>query len=486
MTLPVWRWQLPWPSLVISLVSLPIASAFILVGPTISPIPSSIRYHPRWNSPRPSRRASSRISSSYDSDHQGLSLDVLSSCPALQRLELSRDEIAAIKKRFDGRTPRKHHHQNDDVNQGIRIIAGIETNLAYFEQRLGLTVEQLRMVVVGYPPVLSLGLETNLMPTIAFFDDALNGGSINTHDDNDIDARRHQSRIAAFLSESPSLLEYNVAKRLVPRLEQVREMASKGAGCDDPVDENMLRAIATLTDSRFESWLLQNNETQSSGDELTVDNSNAENIVNLNSDDEKQSPPPRQPNDPSAYVIVSNLQSGGNIGNIVRSASIFGCEECIVVGQKRYRLTGDHGSRFDLPRRHVYSHSDAADYLRAKGVRIYGVEITEDAAPIMQYERETGIVKFPFDTEGGWSGAAFLFGNEGMGLSVRQREICDEFLFIPQNRGGTGDGGGGGSASMNVACAAAVILQAYCVWAGYSSARLEGEKFLADKRDNRM
>ena len=97
------------------------------------------------------------------------------------------------------------------------------------------------------------------------------------------------------------------------------------------------------------------------------------------------------------------------------------------------------------------------------------------AAPIMQYDQETGVMRFPFDRQ--WSGAAFIFGNEGAGLSVKQKEICDEFIFIPQTRGGTRDGGG--SASMNVACAATVILQAYSTWAGYSDAPREGEKFVA-------
>mmetsp|Transcript_25400 Transcript_25400/g.53655 ORF Transcript_25400/g.53655 Transcript_25400/m.53655 type:complete len:284 (+) Transcript_25400:214-1065(+) len=201
----------------------------------------------------------------------------------------------------------------------------------------------------------------------------------------------------------------------------------------------------------------------------------------------KQQQQQRQPiNNPSAYVIVSNLQSGGNIGNIVRSASIFGCEECIVVGQKRYRMTGDHGSRLDLPQRHIWTHADVKEYLGEKRVRIYGIEIMENASPIMQYDRETGVVTFPFESEcEGWSGSAFIFGNEGQGLSTKQREICDEFLFIPQNRGGrsredsvVGSREKVGSASMNVACAAAVVLQAYSMWAGYSEARFEGEKFL--------
>lgn len=36
---------------------------------------------------------------------------------------------------------------------------------------------------------------------------------------------------------------------------------------------------------------------------------------------------------PECYVVVGNIHSGANIGRIVRSASVFGVAECIVVGQ---------------------------------------------------------------------------------------------------------------------------------------------------------
>jgi hypothetical protein len=42
--------------------------------------------------------------------------------------------------------------------------------------------------------------------------------------------------------------------------------------------------------------------------------------------------------------------------------------------------------------------------------------------------------------------------------------------YIPQARGGrseVGDGKNNGGASLNVACAAAVVLQAYALWAGF-------------------
>ncbi|KAK1732548.1 SpoU family RNA methyltransferase [Skeletonema marinoi] len=415
-----------------------------------------------------------------------------------RRLHLTPDETKLIQNRIGGITPRKKKKKLQNCNNAIddNVTAGkeqptMERNLAYLEEHLGMTMEQLRRIVVGYPLVLKMK-EANLMSAVEFFANALwydvDGGDVDSsHTSISYDLQEdYKKRLAAFLCESPQLLEYNVEKRLKPRLERLRiakenqakEVGSAAAEAEG-VDEEMLRSIATLTESRFETWLLQiiNGTPKSDGD----NNEAATQLV--------PPQPQRQPNNnPSAYVILSNLQSGGNIGNIVRSASIFGCEECIVVGQKRYRMTGDHGSRLDLPQRHMWSHADVKEYLDEKRVRIYGIEIMENASPIMQYDRETGVVKFPFEAEceGGWSGSAFIFGNEGQGLSTKQREICDEFLFIPQNRGGSGgseDNFAGrdkvGSASMNVACAAAVVLQAYSMWAGYSEARFEGEKFLS-------
>lgn len=364
------------------------------------------------------------------------------------------------------------------------------------------------MLVVGYPPLLGFNLDTNLMPTVEFFGNALQDANdpdakVGDNDDDSIGVdnnnemnrqRRHRNQLATFLCKSPSLLEYNVAKRLVPRLARVRQMmlsvggdksddGSGGSPSTTRLDEEMLYTIATLTDSRFDTWLLHQNNS-----ETTRANNEDGGIagsavgVNINRHEKQQQQQQRNLNHPSSHVIVSNLQSGGNIGNIIRSASIFGCQEIIVVGQKRYRLTGDHGSRMDLPRRHCYSHSEAQAYLQDKGVRIYGIEIMDGAKPIMEYDPSTGVVDFPFksirDEDGGCSGAAFIFGNEGQGLSSKQKDICDEFIFIPQNRGGSIDGGG--SASMNVACAAAVILQAYCMWAGYSGASRVGQKFVEE------
>ena len=381
---------------------------------------------------------------------------------ALENSGLTRSQAANVLERQTAQTT-----SNINSNKIAEVLDWLTANGRF-------SPKQAAEIVLGHPTILSYDIRTNLAPTIQFYQDALNltlsmEMNVNHPDStftvgNETPSTQIDPRVADLLCESPGLLEYNVKKRLKPRLE---EMCFELKLTEEVnVNEEDLRAIATKTDSRFKEWLLTKNNS----------NGTTQHIPDHNADNNgiKRSP--------SSYVVVSNLQSGGNIGNILRSASIFGCEECVVVGQKRHRLTGDHGSRFDLRRRHIWSHTDAREYLHQRGIRIYGIEIMANASPIMKYDPETGVVDFPFDRR--WEGAAFVMGNEGNGLSDKQREICDEFLFIPQTRGGRSDGGGGGSSSLNVACAATVILQAYCLWANYPCADVEGEKFIAISSEN--
>lgn len=67
--------------------------------------------------------------------------------------------------------------------------------------------------------------------------------------------------------------------------------------------------------------------------------------------------------------------------------------------------------------------------------------------------------------------SAFVFGNEGGGLSSSQRRLCDEFLYIPQYASG-------GMSSINVACCSAIVLQTFAHWAEYPESTIRNEKFL--------
>lgn len=436
---------------------------------------SSIRCDPRGITTTVLSSIAEGSPSDYDhddpEDDDSSIFDILTT--SLQRLELTPEQTVAVLARV------RLSCKTMSTRQKNKILS-IDSTLSWLEDpaQLGLSKESVRAMVIGYPPLVGMSLKTNIIPTITFLDKALNGDDAScARSEHEIQKIQNSSVLETFLCEMPSILEYNVEKRLLPRLEKVKHVLNVTS-----IDEDILRIIATKTDSRFEEWI---------ANKRSDDNEQGKDATDWNTGELRRRPTsvekrPRRHGEPLAYVIVSNLQSESNIGNIVRSASIFGCEECLVVGQKRYRMTGDHGARFDLPRRHVYTHADARDYLLQSDkdqdegasnsrIRIYGVEIMANASPIMRYDHETGIMHFPFRRE--WKGAAFIFGNEGQGLSDKQREICDEFLFIPQTRGGSSMGGG--SASMNVACAATVILQAYCTWAGYSDAPLEGEKFLA-------
>ena len=63
-----------------------------------------------------------------------------------------------------------------------------------------------------------------------------------------------------------------------------------------------------------------------------------------------------------------------------------------------------------------------------------------------------------------------MFGNEGGGLSERQREACDIFVHIPQFASGM--------ASINVACASSIILFSFAKWAAYAETAKSEGKFL--------
>jgi len=424
----------------------------------------------------------------------------------------------------------------------IKQIEVATTVLDWFLSTSGLfTVSQAASIVKDHPPILSYGIEKNVIPTIKFYNDSLlklfpqrqsttirsnsntnNNEDDNGGDDNIIAIDIIDPRTVAFLCENPKLFEFNIKKRLKPRFDAYQKIMeeiatitidnhhqdeSSEADDDNGVTvisaEDTLKNIATKTDSRFEEWLqelkrrsFQEEEEITEEEELVVMDEDTNTIISEEQQHHDDVP------SYSSYVILSNLQSGMNIGNILRSASIFGCTECIVVGQKRHRLTGDHGSRFDLPRRHFYTHAEAKEYLlkqqqgndattNTNAIKIYGVEIMDNASPLMKYDAETGVVTFPFGDrrqQVASNGAAFVMGNEGLGLSERQKEICDDFIYIPQARGGGGTssttsrdakGNGRGSASLNVSCAAAIILHAYSLWADYPVATIEGEKFVA-------
>ena len=164
---------------------------------------------------------------------------------------------------------------------------------------------------------------------------------------------------------------------------------------------------------------------------------------------------------PRSYIIISNLQSGSNIGSICRNALAFNVHEVIIVGRRDFRSKmrqADRGAKERQKFTHFNSIAEARTYLKQENnATIVGIEIMDSAVSLTAQ---------PFSHS-----TAFMFGNEGGGLSDRQREACDIFVYIPQYAAG-------GMASINVACASAVVLQSFAVWAKFEETQRCGEKFV--------
>ncbi|XP_028759917.1 uncharacterized protein LOC114718672 [Neltuma alba] len=161
-----------------------------------------------------------------------------------------------------------------------------------------------------------------------------------------------------------------------------------------------------------------------------------------------------------SYVVVHNIAKRHNVGTLARSATAFGVSELILVGRRDFNSFGSHGSTSHLRFRHFHSLEDARHFLKEKDCDICGVEITDDAKPINQH---------PFKKS-----TAFLLGNEGTGLSAKECEICDFFVYIPQY--------GGGTASLNVTVAASIVLHHFGVWAGFAERSRDGNKFIVAEK----
>ncbi|KAK4801616.1 hypothetical protein SAY86_022103 [Trapa natans] len=161
-----------------------------------------------------------------------------------------------------------------------------------------------------------------------------------------------------------------------------------------------------------------------------------------------------------SYVVVHNIAKRHNVGTLARSATAFGVSELILVGRRDFNSFGSHGSTSHLRFRHFHSLIEARSFLKEEDCDICGVEITDGAVAVNEH---------PFKRS-----TAFLLGNEGTGLSAKECEICDFFVYIPHY--------GGGTASLNVTIAASIVLHHFGVWAGFSERIRDGNKFVVAEK----
>ena len=137
-------------------------------------------------------------------------------------------------------------------------------------------------------------------------------------------------------------------------------------------------------------------------------------------------------------LLVFNIQSNTNIGQLIRTANAFGVEEICVVGRKKFSTFGNQRTSSTTKIRHFFHINEALKHYQHGGYELVGIEITDNAVSINQ-------VEFKRDT-------VFILGNEGSGIQLSILEQCDYCIFIPQF---------GSGASINVNTASGIVFNAF-------------------------
>ncbi len=139
---------------------------------------------------------------------------------------------------------------------------------------------------------------------------------------------------------------------------------------------------------------------------------------------------------------------------LIRSAYAFGCQELLIVGKTKIKVTGAQGTQQALKRRRFPCLSQAVEACKSEGFDIVGLEIGGKS-----------IVEHAFSEK-----TAFLLGNEGRGLGP-SRSVCDQVAMIPQ---------WGGVPSLNVAVAGSIAMYEFQKQTHSRTASFKGEKYYDD------
>jgi len=139
-------------------------------------------------------------------------------------------------------------------------------------------------------------------------------------------------------------------------------------------------------------------------------------------------------------MILQHIDYNINIGSVIRSNNAFLGKEVYVVGRRRLDTRGCVGTNHFENVYHCDDLEEVIDHLHSLGYTIYAVDNIMEYNPINILDED-----FP-------KKSAFVFGEEGNGLSKREIELCDKMVYIEMF---------GSVRSLNVACAATVVEYEY-------------------------
>ena len=141
-------------------------------------------------------------------------------------------------------------------------------------------------------------------------------------------------------------------------------------------------------------------------------------------------------------VVLDNVRSMSNVGSIFRTADCFlleGIYLCGITGTPPHRDIQKTalGATESVPWKYFPSTKNAAVELKSKGYQLIGIEQTEGAFPLQDFEIISG-KKY-----------ALFFGHEVNGVDQEIINICDACIEIPQI---------GTKHSFNIAVSAGIVM----------------------------
>lgn len=136
------------------------------------------------------------------------------------------------------------------------------------------------------------------------------------------------------------------------------------------------------------------------------------------------------------YLLIHNISKLNNVIQLIKLAFAYGLMP-VIVGCQAFRPAAERvllEGGVTSPE-HFERLEEAKETLQ---IHLVGIEIDPSAVPVHQFRPPLSVP------------LAFLPGNEGTGLTSRQRGLVDAFVFLPQF--------GRGTASLNVHVATTLVL----------------------------
>jgi tRNA G18 (ribose-2'-O)-methylase SpoU len=144
------------------------------------------------------------------------------------------------------------------------------------------------------------------------------------------------------------------------------------------------------------------------------------------------------------YLLIYNIQSKHNIKTLIQTALNFNCHKFLILGNIKTTLLKIFQNNKEIQNKFEFFEEieQLKNYLSENKIKTIGIEIGKNSIPIQNFIFE--------------GNSLFILGNEANGMNQKQKNLCENFVYIQQYSNKTG--------SLNVAIAASIIFHHFFVW----------------------